>query len=124
MTAFSSTLASVPLWSMRDAESFAAVRTRGVTARETPFVVSMLDVADGQPPRLGLAIGRVVGNAVVRNRLRRRVKAIVAADSSRLVGHLVMVRALPGAADVPATLAKSRLLAGVTRAFLTIHGTP
>jgi ribonuclease P protein component len=122
VTASPSTLTAVPLWSMRDAESFTAVRTHGVTARESPFVVSMLDLADGDPPRLGLAIGRTVGNAVVRNRLRRWVKALVRADSRRLVGHLVMVRALPGAADVAVPQARARLLAGINRAFVSLHG--
>jgi ribonuclease P protein component len=122
VTVSASTLTPVPLWSIRDAESFAAIRARGVTARESPFVVSVLDLGDGQPPRLGLAIGRIVGNAVVRNRLRRRVKATLATETHRLVGHLVMVRALPGAAEVPATAARARLLAGVGRAVSTLHG--
>jgi ribonuclease P protein component len=30
----------------------------------------------GQPPRVAFAVGRVVGGAVVRNRVRRRLRAI------------------------------------------------
>ncbi len=34
------------------------------------------------PPRVAFAIGRPIGNAVTRNRLRRRLRALVAAEAA------------------------------------------
>ena len=39
---------------------------------------------DGRPPRIGFTVTRKIGNAVVRNRIRRRLKAAVDAAG----GHL------------------------------------
>ena len=36
--------------------------------------MEVLDRGDGQPPRAGFTVTRKVGNAVVRNRVRRRLK--------------------------------------------------
>ncbi len=55
-----------------------------------------------EPPRLLLAVGRQVGPAVVRNRIRRRIRHAVreCPASARLSGgSLVMVRAVPAAAQ-------------------------
>ena len=54
-----------------------------------------------RPPALAFAIGRQVGNAVARNRLRRRLRAIVAARAgSGLLPHgLLLLGARPGAAE-------------------------
>jgi ribonuclease P protein component len=47
----------------------------------------------------GFAVSKAVGGAVVRNRVKRRLRAIVAADLSSLpAGAHVVVRALPAAA--------------------------
>ncbi len=108
---------SVPLWSLREAAGFLAVRNAGVSVRETPFVVSVLKVDDGLPPRLGLAISKNVGNAVMRNTLRRRVKVIVRAEATALVGYLVTVRALPEAATTPSALSRGALVSGLRRAL-------
>jgi ribonuclease P protein component len=42
-----------------------------------PLTVSFVDGNPGLPPRVAYAIGRKVGSAVERNRLRRRLRAIV-----------------------------------------------
>lgn len=50
-------------------------------------------------PRVGLAVSRAVGTAVVRNRVQRRLRALAAARLSRLhPGTDVVIRALPAAA--------------------------
>lgn len=39
---------------------------------------------DAGEPRVAFAVGRRVGNAVVRNRLRRRIRAVIAAREAEL----------------------------------------
>jgi ribonuclease P protein component len=51
------------------------------------------------PPRVGFVVSRAVGPAVVRNRVLRRLRHLMAARLDRLpVGSLVVVRAFPTAA--------------------------
>lgn len=54
-----------------------------------------------RPPRIAFAVGRSVGNAVARNRVRRRLRAAIDTHAARLVaGGLYLVEAAPGAADL------------------------
>lgn len=64
-------------FSVRDRASFAALRRDGVRRRARFVTVTRLD-DDADPPRVAYALGRSVGNAVTRNRLRRRLRAILA----------------------------------------------
>ena len=48
--------------------------------------------------RMGVIVARNVGNAVVRNRVRRRIKAIGWALANDVWGVDLVVRALPAAA--------------------------
>src|SRR5579884_1302647 len=50
---------------------------RPARAQVAPVTVSFLPGVDGEPPRVAYAIGRKVGNAVTRNRIRRQLRAIV-----------------------------------------------
>ena len=52
---------------------FLAVR-RGEKRRGRLFLLEVLDRKDADPPRVGLTVTKKVGNAVVRNRVRRRLK--------------------------------------------------
>jgi ribonuclease P protein component len=71
-----------------------------------------LEDPDGPGPRVGLVVSKAVGNAVVRNRVKRRLRHIVRdhltelPDSSELV-----VRALPASA----ALDSAELAAELTR---------
>jgi ribonuclease P protein component len=61
---------------------------------------------EDRPPaegvRVGLAVSRVVGNAVSRNRVKRRLRALLATRITRFpAGSLVVVRAQPSAAGLP-----------------------
>ena len=51
----------------------------------------------GAPPRVGFVVSRAVGNAVTRNRVKRRLRELVRAEELP-TGALVVVRALPPAA--------------------------
>jgi ribonuclease P protein component len=55
---------------------FLAVR-RGEKRRGRFFLVEVLDRGDGGVPRVGYTVTKKVGNAVVRNRVRRRLREAV-----------------------------------------------
>jgi ribonuclease P protein component len=59
---------------VRTRGEFAALRQRGSRSRQRS--VRLLHLADGAPgARVAFAVGRPVGTAVVRNRLRRQLRA-------------------------------------------------
>jgi ribonuclease P protein component len=58
---------------LKKRSEFLAVR-RGEKRRGRLFLLEVLDRADGESPRFGLTVTKKVGNAVVRNRIRRRLK--------------------------------------------------
>lgn len=57
-------------------KEFLAVR-RGERRRGRLFLVEVLDRGDQAEPRVGFTVTKKVGNAVVRNRVRRRLKEAV-----------------------------------------------
>lgn len=75
---------------------------RGRTGRAaTPLlVVHRCDRAGGdRPPRVGFVVPKAVGNAVVRHRVTRRLRAVMAARLRDLpAGTDLVVRANPAAA--------------------------
>lgn len=60
--------------SLRRRSDFARVRGRGRRTQTPRLAVYSLRRREG-PPRVGLVVGRAVGGAVERNRLRRRLRA-------------------------------------------------
>lgn len=52
---------------------FLAAR-RGKKSRGPYFLIESIDRGDGGPPRVGFTVTKKVGNAVTRNRIRRRLK--------------------------------------------------
>ncbi len=60
------------------------------------------DGAQVMAPRVGLVVSRAVGNAVVRNRVKRRLRHVAAARLDQLPrGSVLVIRALPAAAEAP-----------------------
>jgi ribonuclease P protein component len=68
------------LWRVTQRATFSALRRDGRRARRGPLTVTWMAPAAGDgtdgatPPRVAFAIGRSVGGAVVRNRIRRRLR--------------------------------------------------
>ena len=60
--------------SLRRGEDFRSIGHRGTRARDRGLTVIVAAGTPGEPARLGLTIPRAVGGAVVRNRLRRRLR--------------------------------------------------
>jgi ribonuclease P protein component len=52
------------------------------------------------PPRVAYSVGRRVGGAVIRNRVRRRLRSVVAEAAPGLAGGAYLLSASAGAAAV------------------------
>ena len=66
-----------------------------------PLLVLYVAPNDGQPTRVGISVGKRVGNAVVRNRVKRRVREAVRLRHAALAsGHDLVFIARAPAADV------------------------
>ena len=67
-------------------------------------------------PRAGFVVGKAVGNSVVRHRVTRRLRAVVAAELDRLPASSdLVVRARPEAADAESAVLRRDLAAGLDR---------
>ncbi|HWS46744.1 MAG TPA: ribonuclease P protein component, partial [Acidimicrobiia bacterium] len=72
------------MWRVRDRRSFRALaRGRRRRAGCVEMRTAVLGTRD-EPPRVAFAVGRAVGPAVTRNRVRRRLRAIVRDASAQL----------------------------------------
>jgi ribonuclease P protein component len=79
----------------------------------------------GSPARAGFVVSKAVGNAVVRNRVRRRLRHLVRDRLSGLpCGTTLVVRALPAAADAPSPVLARDLDAALAAARLPRKGRP
>jgi ribonuclease P protein component len=88
-----------PAHRLTGADSFRAA-TRGRRAASRTLVVH-LAVPDGdpEPARVGFVVSKAVGNAVVRNHVKRRLRHLAREHVHVLPGSAVLVvRALPAAA--------------------------
>jgi ribonuclease P protein component len=84
------------------------------------------DARAGQPPRVGFVVSKAVGNAVVRNRTKRVLRALMRARIDQLPeGVDVLVRAnadLPGSPRAVLVQDLDRLLATVLRRIAPREG--
>ncbi len=110
---------------LRERADFTSVlRGRGGTRAGSGLVVVHAVLAAqrmGQPPRVGFVVSKAVGNAVVRNRTKRRLRALVAARLRGIpAGVDAVVRAQPAAASATTaelSMALDPLLDKVIRRF-------
>jgi len=86
-------VAVVPIGSRR---TFGDLRRPSGRGRHGPLSVSFVDRPDWDRCEVAYAVGRKVGNAVERNRLRRRMRAIVAERAADLSTGAYLVRSGPG----------------------------
>ncbi|MFY8098976.1 MAG: ribonuclease P protein component, partial [Allorhizobium sp.] len=61
---------------LKSRPQFLAVR-HGEARKGRTFLLEVLDRKDGAPPRVGFTVTKKHGNAVERNRMRRRLKEAV-----------------------------------------------
>jgi ribonuclease P protein component len=87
--------------SLRGRREFALVLRRGRSTGTKHLLVYALGAARGDGrPKVGIVITKKVGNAVVRNRLRRRCKSILDASSAVADGTWFVVLCRPAATDL------------------------
>ncbi|MGN6721777.1 MAG: ribonuclease P protein component [Marmoricola sp.] len=80
---------------------FAATVRGGRRVGGRTLVLHLMSRESGQPALVGFVVSKAVGNAVVRNKVKRRLRSILAARLGALpVGSLLVVRALAPAAGV------------------------
>jgi len=85
---------------LRRSEDFRLVMRQGVKAGTRTAVVYLARTGDAKS-MTGFAVSRAVGGAVVRNRVTRRLRAIMATELSHVPGgSRIVIRALPTAASV------------------------
>lgn len=86
------------IWRVRGQSSFQAL-ARGRRRHSGHLEVRVAEVgAAPEPPRVAFSVGRVVGDAVARNRVRRRLRAALQEHAAQLEpGSAYLVRARPGA---------------------------
>jgi ribonuclease P protein component len=84
---------------VRRRDDFTAVVRNGRRVGSPGLVLHLSNDHSSRPARAGFIVGRAVGPAVERNRLRRRLRHLIAPRLERLpVGTMVVVRATPSAA--------------------------
>jgi ribonuclease P protein component len=81
---------------VRGRDAFAALAREGRRSRSG--LLTVVYRADRSPPRVAFAAGRKVGPAVIRNRTRRRLRALMA--DAALAGGDYLVIASPGAGQL------------------------
>jgi ribonuclease P protein component len=110
------------LWRITDRRTFQELRRQGHRVRRGALTVTWLPPAPGAPatpPRAGFAIGKGTGGAVVRNRVRRRLRAALRARLAE--GQLPAGTYLLGGTAELAAMPWPALLALLDEALTEVH---
>jgi len=90
------------IWRIRERSAFARLSQEGRRARAGVLWCTFILDPPGTvtPPRVAFALGRALGPAVVRNRVRRRLRAMLqqASSASALPSGMYLFGATPAAA--------------------------
>ncbi len=70
---------------------FASVKAGGAGQRGRFLVVNVLRTGGRSPSRCGIITGRRIGNAVHRNRVRRRLREIIRLEGNHIITGLWLV---------------------------------
>lgn len=83
---------------LSSADEFRAVTRGGARSARSHVVVHLSQLTQGEDaPRVGFVVSKRIGNAVVRNRVTRRLREIIRPHLATLpAGSAIVVRALPG----------------------------
>jgi ribonuclease P protein component len=110
-----------PLQRLRQRADFIATAS-GAKAHATGFVLQSRERRDQAPPRVGFTVSKKVGNAVERNRVRRRLREVVrlaGADDMQAGRDYVLV-GRRAALD----LGFDKLIDDMSGALGRVHGAP
>jgi ribonuclease P protein component len=102
---------------LTDPAAFSTTVRSGLRAGSRTLVVHLHTDGMGSPgPRVGLVVSKAVGNAVVRNRVKRRLRHQMAPFLDRLpAGTSVVLRALPPAATASSAELAEELASSLAR---------
>lgn len=100
---------------LRRSDDFRRAVRSGRRAGRRAVVVHQLVRADpGDPARVGFVVSKAVGGAVVRNRVQRRLRGVMAQQLPSLpAGSLTVVRALPASATASYEELAAEVAAGI-----------
>ncbi|WP_181274255.1 ribonuclease P protein component [Brevibacterium oceani] len=103
---------------IRSGEDFRRVFKAGVRVRSAHLMAhSLRDPDDAHATRVGFIVSKAVGNAVVRNRTKRRLRAIMRDRLGELSqGELFVLRALPHAAEADFSVLDSEVVELIDKA--------
>ena len=106
---------------LRQRREFLAAAT-GAKAPATGFVLQALDRREDGPVRVGFTVSKKVGNAVERNRVRRRLREVVRLATPRRMqpGHDYVLVGRRAALDLPF----ERMIEDLDRALGRVHTAP
>ena len=98
---------------------FAQVKTTGTAHRGRLLILGVLETAVAGPFRAGFVTSKRVGGAVVRNRIRRRLREIVRCNQHALrPGIWLVLIARPAAAEASSKALEDEWLRLAKRAFI------
>ena len=101
---------------LTDADGFRDAVRRGRRASSSTLVTHVHSTASDVPARAGFVVSKAVGNSVVRHRVQRRLRHVMAPLLLEAApGAVVVVRALPPARDA----SSARLVADLVRCLST-----
>jgi ribonuclease P protein component len=109
------------IWSIRGRRAFQTLARSGRTARTETLWCNFLNDPAAVPLRVAFAVGRSIGPATRRNRLRRQLRAIVAAiapDLGLRQGWL-LIGALPAASKHTFVSLRSEVTSLLTKVTVT-----
>lgn len=89
-------------WRIRDRSVFALLRRRGRRAASGPLTLRWVPLPGGDPPRVAYAVGKAVGSAVVRNKLRRQLRWSLETVEAGLPSGAYLIRVSPSAVTMSA----------------------
>ena len=93
---------------------------RGQRVASRLAVVHVINHHNASPTRFGFIVGKAVGNAVARNRVRRRLRAV---GRELLVelgsGNDVVIRALPGSDEVDWVTLQGQIIDSIKKGVIT-----
>lgn len=111
-----------PVWRLSDARAFEALRKSRSRIRCGPLTVAWVPGGEAEPPRVAYSLGRRIGGAVVRNRLRRRLRAVV--SECRPPPGRYLVSAQPAAASLSTPELKALVSQALQALSNPIPGSP
>ena len=84
--------------SLRERHDFISLRDKGVKQVTRYFILQARNTTHDAPPQYGLTASKKIGNAVVRNRARRRLRALVRlhlTEKARVGWHYGLIARYP-----------------------------